>query len=73
MKKVLIAIAMIVGIIVVPSVASAHHPLISGTTTCVENGLWSVNWVVQPDVARQDVDVADRLTERIQPVRFPGR
>ncbi len=54
MKKILTAIAMVVGIGMVPATALAHHPLISGTPTCPENGTWSVTWLVQPDVARQD-------------------
>ena len=55
MKKVLIAIALIIGIGLVPGTASAHHPLVSGTATCVADGSWSVNWVVSPDRNRQDV------------------
>jgi LPXTG-motif cell wall-anchored protein len=39
------------GIAIVPGVASAHHPLVSGTTQCRVDS-WSVTWTARADAAR---------------------
>ena len=47
----LIALLAIAGMAMFAAPASAHHPLVSGATTCADDG-WSVVWTVQPDASR---------------------
>jgi LPXTG-motif cell wall-anchored protein len=40
------------GIAIAPGVASAHHPLIAGSTQCRTGDTWSVTWTVRADAVR---------------------
>jgi hypothetical protein len=43
---------LLLGIGLAPGVASAHHPLVSGTTQCRTSDTWSVTWTARADEGR---------------------